>query len=396
MDTKQNIMKNLLLFITLFMLSVLSGNAQVGINMDNSPADPSAILDAKSTSKGFLIPRMTFDQRNAITNPAEGLIVYCTNCGLNGMGVICVYSNGNWSSVNPCYAPAPAAGIHVSGQQQIVWNWNAVSGALGYKWNTTSNYATAMDLATATSKTEQGLTCQTAYTRYAWAYFDCGVSAAQTLTGSTLGCWICSQPVTDSRDGKIYNTVTIGNQCWMKENLNVGTRINSLVTPLNNGIIEKYCYSDINDSCNVYGGLYHWNELMNYATSSNTNPSGRQGICPAGWHIPSDSEWDQLVNYLGGSTVAGAVLKEDGYAHWAYPNSYAINTSGFRALPGGGLDVSFGFFDLSFTGYFWSATAVTSGLTDYSWSRTLMFSSADVMSLQYDKATGLSVRCLKD
>lgn len=389
-------MKTIHIFLLILLITVNIGHSQVAINTDGSSADNSAILDAKSTTKGVLIPRMTYDQRNAITSPAEGLMVFCTNCGLNNTGMVCIYSNAKWNSLNPCNTVTPAAGTHVSSQQQITWNWNTVPGAFGYKWNTTANYATATDMGTATSKTETGLTCQTTYTRYVWAYFDCGISAAYPISASTLGCWICGQPITDSRDSKVYNTVLIGTQCWMKSNLNIGTRINAVTTSLNNSIIEKYCYLDLEDSCSVYGGLYTWNEMMNYTTTSSSNPSGRQGICPSGWHLPSNAEWDQLVNFLGGASVAGAALKEDGYRHWLIPNLYATNTSGFTALPGGMKDLAIGYANLSWEGDFWTATAFSVGLTDYSYVRSLSNNDASVMQFQFDKVTGASVRCLKD
>jgi len=93
-----------------------------------------------------------------------------------------------------------------------------------------------------------------------------------------------------------YSTVQIGSQVWMGENLNVGTRINGVKNQINNDTIEKYCYNDDENNCNVYGGIYLWDEMMQYSTVE-----GSQGICPTGWHLPSDSEWTVLTNYLGGN-----------------------------------------------------------------------------------------------
>jgi len=83
-------------------------------------------------------------------------------------------------------------------------------------------------------------------------------------------------------EGKTYHTAQIGTQCWLKENLNVGTFISSriLEDASNNGIIEKYCYGNLLNNCDVYGGLYQWGEAMKYSTTE-----GEQGICPSGWHI---------------------------------------------------------------------------------------------------------------
>ena len=96
---------------------------------------------------------------------------------------------------------------------------------------------------------------------------------------------ISSCPATVQYEGKTYNTVLIGNQCWLKENLDVGTRINLNQSPTNNGIIEKYCYNDNPTNCDTYGGLYKWDEAMQYTTTE-----GAIGICPSGWHIPSDDD----------------------------------------------------------------------------------------------------------
>jgi len=129
-------------------------------------------------------------------------------------------------------------------------------------------------------------------------------------------------------DGNIYETVQIGNQIWMAENLRS--------THYSDGTPISY-YNYNNDSADVktYGRLYSWAAAMKGATSSNTNPSNIQGIAPNGWHLPSKAEWQQLINYLGGVTVAGGKLKEAGNEHWISQNTDATNESGFTALPAG-------------------------------------------------------------
>jgi hypothetical protein len=172
--------------IFIFVLNLLIASAllaQVGINTDSSTPHNSAMLDVKSTVKGFLPPRMTQAEMSAILNPAEGLMVFCTDCGLNGTSVIVVYMNGAWSTlaVNCILPLAPAAGVHVPSPVQIIWNWNTVSGATGYKWSLTNDFATATDMGTATTKTETGLIPNTPYTRYIWAFNSCGVSLVTSL-----------------------------------------------------------------------------------------------------------------------------------------------------------------------------------------------------------------------
>ena len=121
----------------------------------------------------------------------------------------------------------------------------------------------------------------------------------------------------------------------MAENLNIGTTISGATDMANNSIIEKYCNENNTANCDTYGGLYQWNEMMEYSTTP-----GVQGICPTGWHLPTDAEWTVLTSYLGGESIAGGKMKttgtiEAGTGLWYAPNNGATNSSGFSALPGG-------------------------------------------------------------
>ena len=156
-------MKKILILIA-YLLSIAPGLfAQTGISTDGSLPDNAAMLDVKSTAKGFLPPRMTLVQRNAITNPAEGLMVFCTDCGYSNTSAVSTYSGGVWRLLTAyCLIKSPTAGTHVAGLNQVVWNWNTAQYATGYRWNTTNSFATATNMGTSTTKTETGLTCNTA------------------------------------------------------------------------------------------------------------------------------------------------------------------------------------------------------------------------------------------
>ncbi len=194
--------------------------------------------------------------------------------------------------------------------------------------------------------------------------------------------------------GKTYYTVYIGTQCWLKENLNIGVRIDKTVVQSNNQVIEKYCYEDVESNCDVYGGLYKWDELMQYVTTE-----GAQGICPEGWHVPSSADFATLSTTLGGDLASGGKLKEAGTTHWQTSSYPGTNTSGFTGLPNGQLffnqTTGLGTYsNIGKYGYFYTSTQYTTGTWAYYRSliyQTLAFSE----NLNY-KTTTAAVRCLKN
>lgn len=191
-------------------------------------------------------------------------------------------------------------------------------------------------------------------------------------------------------DGNIYNTVRIGMQTWMTENLkttklNDGTEITLVVDSLEwqKSTAPAYCWYE-NDSSNknIYGALYNWHTV------------GTNKLCPNGWHVPSNTEWKTLTVYLGGESVAGGRLKEAGTLHWKKPNTGATNKSGFTGLPGGFRHAAFSrFYYAGFFGYWWTSTALK---TEYARHRHLGYEYKYVFRNRFHKRTGFSVRCLKD
>nr|NQU91294.1 fibrobacter succinogenes major paralogous domain-containing protein [Bacteroidota bacterium] len=193
--------------------------------------------------------------------------------------------------------------------------------------------------------------------------------------------------LTDARDGKQYNTVQIGNQCWMKENL---AWLPSVNNPEIGSETTPYYYVDGYEGTNVteakatfnyqtYGVLYNWPAALD--------------ACPQGWSLPSDDEWTALTDYLGGESVAGGKMKEAGILHWFPFNYGATNSSGFTALPGGERCTNGGFGYQSRRGYWWSSPEYSS--TD-AWYSILDFKHADVYYSNGNKAYGFSVRCVRD
>jgi uncharacterized protein (TIGR02145 family) len=194
------------------------------------------------------------------------------------------------------------------------------------------------------------------------------------------GTWNCGKPV--AYDGKLYKTVQIGNQCWFNENLNVGIMILGSDTVKNNSIIEKYCFDDSLENCDTYGGLYEWNEAMQYS-----NIEGVRGICPPGWHISTDTEFQILSTTVSND---GNALKAIGQG---IGNGAGTNSSGFSALLAGWRDYDGSFYDFLQHTAVWSSTEV--GLTA---AHTLcLYYSHNLLGLgSYGKAAGFSVRCIKD
>jgi len=305
-------LKELVIIISSMVIMSAQMNGQnVGIGANTFTPDNSALLELQSTNSGLLLPRMITAQRNAISNPAQSLLIFNTT--------------------TKCF------------ETYVVNVWRAV-----------------------------------------WCDFTCG---------------------TVTYDGVTYNTVQIGNQCWLKENLrttkyNDGTSIpnvtnSSTWTSTTSG--AYCCYSNNTSNCTTYGALYNW-----YAVNTGK-------LCPSGWHVPSDAEWTTLTNYLSANStywcgsnssyiaksLASTTSWNSSTTTCAVGNNLSANNStGFSALPGGYRYYGGGsFLLLGFGGYWWSSTE---GDGSNAWTRDLGCGYAHVGRSSYDKRYGFSVRCLRD
>ena len=187
-----------------------------------------------------------------------------------------------------------------------------------------------------------------------------------------------------SYGGKDYNTVLIGSQCWMKENLDIGTKINHGTLPQNNSTIEKYCHGDLQSNCDTYGGLYEWNEAMKYITTV-----GTQGICPIGWHIPTYEEFQILDAAVNGD---GNSLKAIGQG---IGGGAGTNLSGFSALLAGAHSPTLSYGDLGIIGYFWSSTEYDINPVWAWYMHMYNYQSSILYSIDV-KVDAMSIRCLKN
>ncbi|MCB0806317.1 MAG: hypothetical protein KDC05_11000, partial [Bacteroidales bacterium] len=215
----------------------------------------------------------------------------------------------------------------------------------------------------------------------------------------------CGDVLIDDRDGKAYNTIQIGDQCWMAQNLNVGNIIPVDTDQTDNPEIEKYCYDDSEANCDTFGGLYQWNEMMAY----NSTP-GSTGICPDGWHVPTTGEWNTLLGTVDTQYDAtsgewqgegwqgydaGAHLKEAGLNHWDEPNLNATNSSGFTDLPSGGRILNATYYAIGLESSIWTSNKTTPGSND-AWRRGCKFNTMEVSLYYANLNYGFSVRCVKD
>jgi uncharacterized protein (TIGR02145 family) len=191
------------------------------------------------------------------------------------------------------------------------------------------------------------------------------------------------------KDLHYYNIKKIGTQTWLAQNLNVGSYTDTSFNQVNNKIFEKYCYNNDYTQCDEGGGLYTWSEMMEYAPSDNYAIGTTQGVCPAGWHIPTYKEWETLIGYYGESSVAGDSLKIPDNV-WRYSPHTPFN---IEALEYGEFDGTLRIFDDSSYATFYSSTEFSNGEAYY------IKLHKDSPSAEFgiiSKSAALSVRCVKN
>jgi uncharacterized protein (TIGR02145 family) len=230
-----------------------------------------------------------------------------------------------------------------------------------------------------------GLTANTTY--YVRAY---ATNSEGTGYGNEVSFTTKSNTLQDI-DGNNYNTVQIGTQIWMKENLKTTRYKDGSTIPLvsdntswSNLTSPGYCWfkNDASTYGGTYGALYNW-----YSVSTGK-------LCPDSWHVPTDAEWTMLVTFLGGPNLAGGKMKEQGTAHWISPNVGATNESSFTGLPGAYRDEGGGFYEtVGHYGFWWSSTELSS---TNAWDRGLRYETNEIRTGEGYKKVGMSIRCLKN
>lgn len=254
-----------------------------------------------------------------------------------------------------------------------------------------------------------GLAANTTYYVRAFSTNNVGTAYGNEISITTSQINITGPMLTDV-DGNIYQSVTNCNQTWTQRNLNVskyndGTPIPEVTDPTQwaNLTTGAWCYYNNNPANGAsYGKLYNWYAVMGiYDAASSTNPSLRKKLAPSNWHIPTDSEWIQFTDCLGGESIAGGKIKSIGTTQagtglWREPNTGATNESGFSGFPGGMRSSNFNalaFFSIGMNGFFWTAeeTNATEAMV-----RILYWDNFEVVRIPVDKKFGYSVRCVKN
>lgn len=270
----------------------------------------------------------------------------------------------------------------------------ATISARGVVWSTSPNPTIALPTKTVNGtgtgsfvSNLTGLTINTTYYVRAYATNSVGTAYGQQLT-FTSAYFIKGPGVTDV-DGNIYTSIILGNQEWLGENLKVSKYRNgdAIPTGLSNGdwfnsTSGAYSiYENLPTNNATYGKIYNW-----FAVSDS------RGLCPTGWHVSTDSEWSTMENFLGGSAVAGGLLKSTS-SLWQAPNTGASNLSGFSALPGGVRQNNGSFVGITFDSYWWTANEASGTL---GWDRVMDHNSATINRFTDGKEGGFYVRCVKD
>jgi len=303
--------------------------------------------------------------------------VFCVGCGDDGGGNPSVTTYTVTFDANGGDGTAPGVQTVNAGSSITLPNESGLTRS-GYTfdgWNTNNNYGTGDDYNAGSSYTPAGNV--TMYAKW--------IVAPPSVTVTTF---------VDIRDGTIYNKVTIGTQTWMAENLDYDVPDDT----------TDMCYENNPKNCMKFGRLYDWSTAMNGADSSNADSGNVQGICPVGWHLPSDAEWTTLTDYVGGLATAGRKLKST--TDWFYysdESAAGTDIYGFSALPGGygvwlldfDLNTFYRFERIGSYGRWWAAAA-HSFAGNYAIIREMDYNRDDVIDSHEYKTYLLSVRCVQD
>ena len=352
------------------------GGAEVtarGVCWSNTENPPT--ISSSKTSDGTGNGSFSSNITGLLANTKYYVCAYATNSEGTGYGMVLNFTtNGNPPLAGYSASPTTVtAGQNVQFTDQSTntptsWSWNFGDGGTSTLQNPSHIYSSAGNYSVSLTAIN---------------------SFGSDLESKSNYITVLPQVISDI-DGNVYGTVTIGTQVWMTKNLKTTKLKNGSILPLisdqtswSNQASPAYCWfnNDATTYGNPYGVLYNW-----YTVNTGN-------LCPVGWHVPSDSEWTILTDFLGGLNVAGGKLKETGTTHWISPNTGATNESGFTGLPGGYRNYDGQFYHMGYSGNWWSSTENDSVLA---WHRSMGWDYSNADRYYFDKKDGFSVRCIKD
>ncbi|NTW32109.1 MAG: hypothetical protein HGB12_05715 [Bacteroidetes bacterium] len=430
METKKTfqIARSIVYTLLAFLFSLFtfhSFSQGVAINTTGNEANTSALLDVNSTVspyQGMLMPRLTTTNRDLINSPATGLMIFNTDCK-----EMQFYDGTAWISVSTLALPFVTEGSGAT-ETQITANWNASSGAIGYYLDVAtdnaftgilSNYDN-LNVSNVTTYNVTGLTCGTSYYYRVKAYNTCGTSSNSSTITYPTNPFICGSSTVNDIDGNTYNTVLLGTQCWLKENMRTTKYPDNTAIAKGDAAagdtdwgIDHAWYSCPPNTGNTaedcaaaasLGLLYQWSAVMHSSTTD-----GAQGICPSGWHVPTDAEWCTMENTVEAGTDAscsttgwrgintGSKMAADVAAQsWTSGNLRSgtgfNNTSGLKLGPSGMRHTNGNYYSRSDGAEMWTSTVNVAN----PWMREVNNTITQVNRSTIIKAMGFSVRCLKD
>ncbi|MBE0639051.1 MAG: DUF1566 domain-containing protein [Bacteroidales bacterium] len=401
----------------------ISNNNSGKVGIGTTDPAPSAVLEVSSTTNGVLLPRLTYDQQNAIANPAEGLMIFCLDCGNNGS--LSVYSNGAWRTFTECDVPETMPMQNTVTPGKVIWKWEAVPGASGYRWGISTNYGATFDMGMETSKTEAGIECDTNYIRYVWVYNNCGLSEKTILSQTISGNFPLSpaEGIHDpAQTSIVWNWDTVNDATGYKWNtiddfetaIDLGINNTNTETGLNAGTFYvRYVWAY--NGCGTSEATAISSQTLTFAIGQNygggiifyLDETQFHGLVAANTDQSSGISWGcNNTNIPGTSTdigkgdentiliVSGCIengaarlcndLELNGYSDWFLPSKDELNQMYIQRLVIGGFNVS------AQSGY-WSSSQYGSQ-SNAAW---MQYFNTGTQSGAYSKSNLTSVRAIR-
>jgi uncharacterized protein (TIGR02145 family) len=367
-----------------------NGDPIIGVSIHTNPATATVTTDVAGK---YIISGVTAGSYTVIASK-EGYLANSTNISVTGGNTATADILLSTTAVMPLKPTLllPANNF-VNETLSPTLSWNSSQEATEYHLQVSENNLFTSNVADfgALQNTSQKIFGLQPAKQYWWrvtAINNSGSSEPSDSWSFTTGNFSqdqsCPGLPTVVHEGKTYNTVQIGNQCWLKENINAGSMILRDQSPGDNSIIEKYCYNNDTANCNFYGGIYSFGEALAYKMTPKA-----KGICPTGFHIPTLEEWQVLEAMIGNNSNQLKALGQ------GIEEGTGTNTTGFSALLGGYIENDNHFYGIGFNTYFLSSSFVVVGYYNNKPYTFSLYSSGTEISIKLGYVGG-SVRCIKD